>query len=243
MNPDPIGQVPRLSAGRRRRYMACRRNRRSGWDDVHPPRGMPGRAVVAPNRRCSSDPGAVIPLGKLVMILELHRQGVSAIARQLDIDQKDRTGSHRRRLGAADLQGAAAAAPSHRNRSRPTYPLRSGRISTLASQFETRRLRSSARCPAVRHTARPKYSTPVPIWTIPNRTRSTGLRAAGRGRQFCASRDLEIDAPQVSASYRGVTQRRVSNWRQPEPEPFPDRQASQRGMRLFLSRRLVLCAP
>ena len=48
------------------------------------------------------------------MILELHRQGVSAIARQLDIDQKDRTGSHRRRLGAADLQGAAASAPSHR---------------------------------------------------------------------------------------------------------------------------------
>jgi hypothetical protein len=31
---------------------------------------------------------AVITLGKLVMILELHRQGVSAIARQLGIDRK-----------------------------------------------------------------------------------------------------------------------------------------------------------
>jgi hypothetical protein len=58
------------------------------FSDVHPPRGMPGRAVVAPNRRCSSHRGAVITLGKLVMILELHRQGVSAIARQLGIDRK-----------------------------------------------------------------------------------------------------------------------------------------------------------
>lgn len=33
MNPDPIGQVPRLPAGRRRRYMACRRKAEDrGWE-------------------------------------------------------------------------------------------------------------------------------------------------------------------------------------------------------------------
>ena len=48
----------------------------------------------------------MIKLGELVMILDLHRQGlsVSAIARQLGIG--DSHGLHRQRPGAAGLQKA-----------------------------------------------------------------------------------------------------------------------------------------
>src|ERR1700733_10101063 len=59
--------------------------------------GVPGRALETPDigslHRCCSLGGRerpVIKLGELIMILELHRQGlsVSAIARQLGIDRK-----------------------------------------------------------------------------------------------------------------------------------------------------------
>ena len=59
--------------------------------------GLPGQALEgrASRRLADAAPvggreGAVITLGEIVMILELHRQGVSvsAIARQLGIDRK-----------------------------------------------------------------------------------------------------------------------------------------------------------
>jgi hypothetical protein len=48
--------------------------------------------------------GAVIKLGKLVMILELHRQGISVfIARQLGIDPQNRARAHRQGPDGAGL--------------------------------------------------------------------------------------------------------------------------------------------
>ena len=53
--------------------------------------GVGGRRTeIADAPPASGREGSVIKLGELVMILELHRQGVSvsAIARQLGIDRK-----------------------------------------------------------------------------------------------------------------------------------------------------------
>jgi transposase len=59
--------------------------------------GQPGRTLAGPTATYSpmlfplaGGGGAVIKLGELVMILDLHRQGlsVSAIARQLSVDRK-----------------------------------------------------------------------------------------------------------------------------------------------------------
>ena len=80
--------------------------------------GPPGHALEgaagAPTHRCSSrwrEGGLGDQTWGTVMILDLHRQGlsVSVIARRLGVGPKDRQDLHRQGAGAADLQKRAPA--------------------------------------------------------------------------------------------------------------------------------------
>src|SRR6266480_4934119 len=88
--PDPGDLVCRQAAHSSRLDRLARRVLRAS-DDPSPGRPGDGRRIDHPIPLCPErGSGAVVKLGELVMILDLHRQGltVSAIARELGVDRK-----------------------------------------------------------------------------------------------------------------------------------------------------------